>query len=170
MQAFFEACVEAGPAACALHAPSPAAIAVRLRDIATQLQSHPISVISSVDRRSYGLVDYRLLRQLLLGFVYAPYGPRMTAHKLSVALAAAEAGDGRPLWDLSRGIQAQFHCRPCNDHEEPVPGQSIEAAVAITCGEADAVDDTFDELQSRFAKAVNISSFAELIYLRLFCS
>jgi hypothetical protein len=113
MDLFFEACVDAGPDACALHAAAASTIKARVANITAQLKSRPLPVVSD---HSYGLVDYRLLRELLFHFLYAPYGvaPRPTAQSLSVALVAVEAGDGRPLWELVAGDQPNIVC-PCDN-------------------------------------------------------
>jgi hypothetical protein len=175
MQLFFHACFEAGPEACALHESSPSTIEARLTSLMDHLKSRPLSVAStdstSSNELGYGLVDYRLVRELLFHFLYWPYGPRLTAQMLASALAAAEAGDGRPLWGLAASAQAKVNC-DC-DGERTVgsnPLQSIEAAIAIACGEADVVRDSFDELRERFKQSLSVSNFSEITYIPLFCS
>jgi hypothetical protein len=167
MTTFFEACVDAGPEACALHAASPSVIRARVANITAQLKRRPLPVVSD---HGYGLVDYRLLRETLFHFLYAPYGPApwTTPQSLSLALVAAEAGDGRLLWDLAEGAQAKLVC-PCGEDRYPGP-QSIAASIAIKCGESDAFHDSLDELQTRLDEAVEFLTFAELIYVRLFCA
>jgi hypothetical protein len=177
MELFFEACANAGPEACALHAASSMAIKERYNGILAMLQSRPLPVFShcttSDPSKTYSLVDYWLVRDLVFAFIYWPYGPlpRTTAQSLASAFAAAEAGDGRPLWDLAGSSGPELDC-DCSFKRRPnsPSGRSIAAGAAIACGEANVVDDSFQELHTRFTKAFNISTFVEVLYFRLFCS
>ncbi|PSS36784.1 hypothetical protein PHLCEN_2v1415 [Hermanssonia centrifuga] len=171
---FFESCAEAGPEACALHESSAEKIKSRLNSLYESLKYSPIPVSakgSDFTAADYGLVDYALVRKLIFGFLYAPYpGMRpggVTPSALASALAAAENGNGLPLWDLQKNGTEQFKCK-CGGGANPVP-RTDGATVAIACGEGDVVEDSIEELQAHYEKMSQDSTFAELWTVHASC-
>ncbi len=164
---FFESCAEAGPEVCALHENSAAKIKLRLNSLYESLKRNPIAVPakgSDFTAGDYGLVDYALVRRLIFGFLYSPYpGVKeagITPSALASALAAAETGNGVPLWDLQKNDAAQFKCE-CSSGAKTIPNTN-GATAAIACGDGDAVEDSVEALQAHYEKMSQDSMFAEL--------
>jgi hypothetical protein len=168
---FYQSCVEAGPEACALHDADAAKIHFRMEKVFKELQERPIAVPPQGKTTSlqsdYGVVDYGMVRVFVFFFLYAPYAGRTTsAASLAAALAAMEKRDGRPFWDLVKGMRATVRCN-CGDGK-PQDQRVHEPNMAISCSDKAFSDDSLEYLQARYERAAKVSSFAGL--RGLFCS
>jgi hypothetical protein len=173
---FYEACVEAGPDACALHETTVGAVESRVENIFAKLKAQPIPVYAPAASKStssvnYGLTDYAVARNIVFQFLYGPYGGGgYNATAVANGLAAAEKGDGRPLWDLKKETLTDFK-RECGKDEprtELYGGK--ETTLAIACSDGDIVDDSVDELQMHYEEMAKQSSFAEFWNWRVQCA
>ncbi|KAH7068442.1 TAP-like protein-domain-containing protein [Auriculariales sp. MPI-PUGE-AT-0066] len=128
------------PTHCMLYEPSGPLVRARIERILGNLYKDPLVVFdsdASLNTR-YGIVDYGSAKLLLLKMLYSPYALfPITAN----AFAAAEKGDGRPLFNLlyPRGMAgSEWRCkadRDPSDDEVPVL-LSMEALGGIACGDA----------------------------------
>jgi hypothetical protein len=173
---FYEACFEAGPDACALYETTVDAVESRVENIFAKLKARPIPVYAPAATKStssvnYGLTDYAVARNIVFQFLYGPYGSRgHNATAVANGLAAAEKGDGRPLWDLTKDSLTDFKCECGKDEPgtEPIGGR--ETTLAIACSDGDVVDDGVEELQAHYEEMAKQSSFAELWNIRIQCA
>jgi hypothetical protein len=168
---FYESCVEAGPEACTLHDADAAKIHFRMEKVFKALKERPIAVPPQGNTTSlqsdYGVVDYGMVRVFVFFFLYAPYAGRTTsAASLAAALAAVEKRDGRPFWDLVKGMRATVQCN-CGDGK-PQDQRLHEPNMAISCSDKAFSNDSMEYLQARYERAAKVSSFAGL--RGLFCS
>jgi hypothetical protein len=170
---FFAACSEAGPDACALHESSADAVKARASNIFAGLKDRPLPVRAQTNAvgasTEYGLVDYAFTRGIVFQWLYHPYGAGRNASAVAGALAAAERGDGRPLWDMAKGALVDNKCE-CGDKRRAPAGREYERTLAIACSDGDVVDDSLGELREHFERMAQDSSFAESWSLRLICS
>jgi hypothetical protein len=176
LEDFYAACAEAGSDACALHESSASAVKARVEGIFAALKKRPLAVPAVNDTigmsTNYGLVDYAAARRVVFQWLYKPY---TAAHKVAAALAATEAGDGRPLWELSRSALLDYHCecgskRPGDDISGGRNQVGRELTLAIACSDGDVVEDSLDELQEHYEGMAKDSAFAEMWSMRLMCS
>jgi hypothetical protein len=175
LQMVYESCVEAGPESCALHAPNAAGVKARADTIFTKLKTGPLPVLPAKNATSaleYGLVDYVMVRSLVFQFLYSPYDKKgMNAAIVASALAAIEHGDGRPLWDLASAYRTKdFKCDCDKDRDFKPPRYTKVSNLAITCSDADAVEDNVAGLQAHYENMAKMSSFAELFDVRVNCA
>jgi hypothetical protein len=178
LRMFYEACVEAGPDACALYRPTANEVQERTAKIFAALKERPIAVTAPVNATSaeleYGIVDYTMARSTVASVLYGPYGryvvrPVLGSSALATALAAAEVGDGRPMWSANKGKLAQLECE-CDESAVPAPLAGHETTLSIACGDADVVDDSVDELQKHFEGMAKFSDFAEWWDIHVSCA
>jgi hypothetical protein len=168
---FYESCVEVGPEACALHDADAAKIHFRMEKVFKDLKQRPIAVPPGRNTTSlqsdYGVVDYGMVRVFVFFFLYGPYVGRTTsAASLAAALAAVEKRDGRPFWDLVKGMRTTVRWN-CGDGK-PQDQRVHEPNMAISCSDKAFSDDSLEYLQARYERAAKVSSFAGL--RGLFCS
>jgi hypothetical protein len=140
------------------------------------LKKRPLAVPAVNDTigtsTDYGLVDYQAARRVVFQWLYKPY---TAAHTVAAALAATEAGDGRPLWELSKSALLDYHC-DCGSKRPDDGGPSVrsqvgrEKTLAIACSDGDVVEDSLDELQEHYEGMAKDSAFAEMWSMRLSCS
>jgi hypothetical protein len=173
---FYEACVHAGPDACALYKETADAVQSRTEKIFAALKERPIAVTAPSNTSSshleYGLVDYRMAKSTVFKFLYAPYsGTSLSVNStvLAAALAAAEARDGRPLWAVNKGALVELNCE-CDKPSTPPARGGLETTLAIACSDGDIVSDSLDELQTHYEGMAEFSGFAELWNIRVSCS
>jgi hypothetical protein len=167
---FYLACAEAGPAACALHEPTAEAVKARTDKIFDSIKAHPIALLSNSNGTSasdYGILDYRIVRGLVLLYLYSPYS--IAAPALARALAGIEHGNGKPFFDFASALiqGVDFKC-DCGMEQSPLVFP--EALLAVACSDGDVVDDSLEELQKHYEGMANSSSFAELWDIRIRCS
>jgi hypothetical protein len=173
---FYEACVEAGPDACALHETTVDAVESRVENIFAKLKARPIPVYAPAATKStssvnYGLTDYAIARNIVFQFLHSPYGDLgHNATAVANGLAAAERGDGRPLWDLTKDTLTDFKCECGKDEPATKRLGGRETTLAIACSDGDVVDDNVDELQMHHEEMAKQSSFAELWDMRIQCA
>jgi hypothetical protein len=176
LRMFYEACVHAGPDACALYKVTADAVQSRTEKIFAALKERPIAVTAPSNTSSshleYGLVDYRMAKSTVFKFLYAPYrGISLSVNStvLAAVLAAAEARDGRPLWDVNKGKLVELKCE-CDKSATPPALAGRETTLAIACSDGDVVADSLDELQTHYEGMAEFSDFAELWDMRVSCS
>jgi hypothetical protein len=169
MYAYYEACFQAGPQACAIYDKSPQAIQARVDRILERLKVQPIaaSIGSSPGSLDYGIVDFSLVKHLLFVYLYHPYGGAST---VATALAALEQGDANPLWQLPvfEAEKDLFKCSMAN--ETSVEQLVIEPQFAIACSDGTPVNDTFDQLEAWYENYARESSFAGGLAVRVECA
>ena len=171
---FLQACVDAGPDACALYEPTASAIHARIHRLFEKLKASPVPVdMSEVPYPlsvPYGLIDYKAVKALLFLFLYIPYDNGMlSAPRLAAALRDLENGDGVKLWGVLGLFALKFTC------ECPVPGHPLppiptpDTQHAIYCTDGDQISDTVEDLQKKFALLAKESEFADVFQIAGTC-
>ena len=128
----------------------------------------PTSISTAVE---YGVVDYALILKVVFGFLYGPYPGHsrpVTATALAYALAAAEKGNGFPLWELQKNNTEALDCR-CGPGPVPTPYKSPDAIAGIACSDGEVVNDSPEDLEAVFNKLVEDSMFGLLWGGRIRC-
>lgn len=173
---FTDGCAEAGPKECALYEDSKEKVAARVDNLFAKLKTNPIPVplpSNSTSATDYGIVDYGLVRGIVFQFLYKPYNSGASANrtisatKLAKALAAADNGDGLPLWDLQKAGRPSLKCE-CPGAPKSAPLGS--AHLAIMCTDGEPVTDTLEELREHYEAMVKYSSFADVWAARVGCA
>jgi hypothetical protein len=159
---FYEACAKSDE--CALHESTPSQVQARLENILEKLRQEPVPVPSAGSPHDYGLVDYSMAKALIFGWTYAPY---QTASLLASAFAALEKGNGTLVYGVMRGYMLSCDCS--KPPRKPAPLAS-EHTLAIACGDAIAVDENIEELQSHYERMAQFSTFADVWSIHLQCS
>ena len=148
-------------------------MAARIDNLFEKLKNRPISVPlprngTGSGVADYGVVDYALVRGLVLNFLYRPFNNgTMSAGAFARILAAADKGDGLPAWNVNKDAQPPLKCE-CPG--APVPPTIWDAHLTIMCSDGDPVDDSLEELQELYEKMATDSSFADMWDLRVSCS
>ena len=160
---YFQECVDAGAERCALHESSVDRVEARYNQLLSKLKVAPIAVKAldpSASVVDYGVVDYGVTLSIVFQFLYNPYGTDGRAAALAAALAAAETGDGRPLWDLQTDNIIQFACKCPSTPTPQGLSYSADAAAAISCGDAEVVRASPQDLQDWYDRVGRDSEFA----------
>jgi hypothetical protein len=167
MYAYYEACFEAGPRACAIYDKSPQAIKARVDRILERLKVQPIaaSVSSSPGSLDYGVVDFSLLKIALFDYLYMPYG---LAPTVAAVLAALEQGDAGPLWQVLEAKADVIECTAANNTVLEQLG--VEPQLAVECSDGTPVHDTLEQLEAWYQYNAHKSSFAGVSIARVQCS
>lgn len=102
MGAFYKFCHQAGTAGCDFYAETPELIEERLENLLEHMRKHPVIVTEDESFPSAGLDIPRLItwshvRRLTSA---ALYQPMIMFKRYATVLAALEAGDGRPFYDV----------------------------------------------------------------------
>jgi pimeloyl-ACP methyl ester carboxylesterase len=167
MYVFYQACFKAGPMACAIHDKSPDAIKTRVDRTLERLKVQPLAASAgdSPGPLDYGVVDYGLVKNALLGYLYRPYD---NAPAIASILAALEQGDANPMWQLFKATQEVTQCSAGHDAERAQLG--LEPLNAIRCSDGAPVNDTLEQLQEWFEGNEKKSSFAGSFPVRVQCA
>ncbi|KAJ7083196.1 Alpha/Beta hydrolase protein [Mycena belliarum] len=108
--AFLDGCVAAGPEGCAFFAPTAEKIAESVNALCASLRARPIPVRTPT---AFGLVDYSMLRRVLLASLTAPYA---AFPALAQALADLAAGNATRLFEMAGN--APFECARCDGTQD----------------------------------------------------
>ncbi len=150
MGSFFDACVAAGPNACAFYAPTAEQISNNLDSLYDSLLTQPVPVVSS---SFYGFVDYSVLRSTIWSTLYAPY---IYFSILAEGLASLAAGNGTIIYEMQATVY----------DPSSVYDNSWEAEIAISCGDALNNTDTVADLFAYWNDVKGLSTFANLLLIR----
>ncbi|KAJ7262471.1 TAP-like protein-domain-containing protein [Mycena rebaudengoi] len=162
LQTFFDGCAAAGPEACAFYAPTAADIAANLTALTNALKENPIPVITNV---SYGIFDFSQLRTFIFVATYTPY---QRFQPLAQGLAQLAAGDAGPLYAFL-GDTPPFECP--NTTAPAFHPNSVEANIAIMCGDGTPVTDSVSQIRNFYAQEARLTSFADSsVSRRVSCS
>ncbi|KAF4574356.1 hypothetical protein EYR36_005689 [Pleurotus pulmonarius] len=160
LQHFFQACVDAGPASCAFYAPNATDIAYNLDRLYDMVKDQPVPVYQG---RTYGLVDYSLLRRAVFTALYSPF---TMFEPLAQGLADLKAGNGDAIYSLVG--RSRFECA---DAEGQQYSNQYESGTALHCLDGDEVHDTPAELRRFYEKMTEYTTLAELwAVIRIRCS
>lgn len=166
--------MDAGKDDCALYQSDSKNVMERLNRLFESLKLRPIAVEDHAvgsTALDYGLVDYSLVRRLVFAFLYRPYSPGpLSATALAHAIAAADAGDGRPFWELQKTREERFLCECAGTAKPTRVASGAEMGLAVACSDGDAVEDSLDELRMHFEKLAQTSSFADMWTHRVRCA
>ncbi|CAK5279768.1 unnamed protein product [Mycena citricolor] len=159
LQAFYDGCVAAGPAACDFYAPTAAEIAANLTSLVESIAAQPIPVLNNV---SHGIIDFSWIRNLIFAATYSPYDSYST-----FATQLAQLAAGQPDATYAAHQSAQFECGDDNT----AAGNIFESEIATTCNDAVAVTDRIPELRAFYENEAKLSSFADIwAEWRVWCS
>ncbi|EJD44705.1 hypothetical protein AURDEDRAFT_166193 [Auricularia subglabra TFB-10046 SS5] len=154
-----DACVASS--ACPLHETTSQLLSSRIDSIFDGLKTAPLTV---QDDSQYGIVTYPLARNLLFDSLYNPIN---NMPPLFAALAAAEQGDGAPLYALSGRTESKWR-GPCGAEGKVPP--PMETFAAVACSDGDPLNEDLEEVKRRFAKMAELSSFADVWPYHLACT
>lgn len=158
-QIILDECVASS--ACPLREDTSELISARIDTILDGLKTAPLTVQNG---SLYGTVEHGLTRRLLFFSLYDPinqYPP------LFSALAAAEQGDGAPLYALLGRTESTWR-GPCGADGQVT--QPDDAVAAIACSDGDALDESLAEMRAHYAKMAEMSSFAEFWNIHSYCT
>jgi hypothetical protein len=113
MKAFYDFCHEAGPAGCDFYAETPELIEERLGSLLENIRKHPVIVkagqgVSAAGPEMPQLLTWSHIRRITSA---ALYQPMKLFKKYATVLAALEAGDGRPFYDMSKYFEDYLNCQ-----------------------------------------------------------
>ncbi|KAJ7744113.1 TAP-like protein-domain-containing protein [Mycena metata] len=154
MDTFYSGCAQAGPQACAFHAPTASQVAANLAALTASITAQPIAVLTP---QSHGILNYVFLRNAVLNALYDPYN---LFAALAEGLAALASGNATLLY--AQNEVPTFEC----DCTVPAPAfheNSFEAYMAIACGDALPVNDTLAQLQQFYEDGLKVSAFADVL-------
>ena len=156
--------MDAGPDNCAFYESSVDKVEERYKFLLATLKVRPIAV-HTTDTAStaldYGIVDYSVALSNVFGFLYQPYRSGRAA-TLAAALAAAEKGNGQPLWDLQKANIEQFTCKCPYGSEDRASAFSRDASAAIACSDGEPLSATPKDLQEWYDWVGQDSEFVAL--------
>ncbi|RPA87434.1 alpha/beta-hydrolase [Ascobolus immersus RN42] len=159
IQEFYDSCA-ANPHNCALAAGHEKAdaksIELRVTKILESLKSAPLPLIDEYP----DLLTYSQVKLLLFGSLYDPLG---YFPKVATLLAAAESGDSLAIMKLKEGyFSERFSCK----FPDRTAGlRKNEAVHAISCGDADSKEESFEEFKEYYNHLYNQSSLAADLWL-----
>ncbi|KAJ7259819.1 Alpha/Beta hydrolase protein [Mycena rebaudengoi] len=157
LQIFFDGCAAAGPAGCAFHAPSPAAVASKFDDLLATIRGRPYAVVTP---QSHGIVDYSTVRNTVLNALSFPYPFDASGLVMAgFALADLAAGNASTMYAMN-----EVPTFDCSAAAADRPSQSaLEAYLGTACGDVIPFEDSISQLQEFYTKASKVSSFADLL-------
>ena len=153
LQLFYHGCAAAGTA-CPLYANSSSLVQRRLENILTTIKASPLPVLDET-ASSYAVVDYSMVKNDLFRALYNPF-KELTQY--AYVLAALEKGDGRPALAYWKKLHEQPKC----NSKPTIPADSLEAGIAIQCGEGEGAGRDFDDIVQQFEELSTISMFADV--------
>lgn len=165
---FYESCHQAGPDVCPLYESTPEAIQARVDRLLDRLNTMPVAVTvsSNPGPLDHGIVDYFLVKTVLLIYLYNPYsgiGPR-----LATTLAALDSGNAVPFWTLLNDSNLVQECASGNDTTRAQ--SNAEGIDPIMCTDGVPVNDTLSQYQAWYDHNARTSSFASVWEMRIRCS
>ena len=143
LQTFFDSCFNAGPSVCAFYSPSPEAISQSLTKLYDITKTRPFPVFSP-NTSSYGVVDYRFLRDVIFDSLYTPY---TKFPPLANALAELSKRNPEPIWNMG---------------SSSVPGSVNEAALAIACNDGNLIPGTLENAELYYNELAKTSEWANV--------
>ncbi|TEB34821.1 hypothetical protein FA13DRAFT_1788447 [Coprinellus micaceus] len=149
---FFNACAEAGPIRCALHAANPDDIKRNLTKLHESVRREPVTVKTD---SFYGVVNYSLLRGVIFSALYSPY---RAFQPVADALAQLAAGDGAPLLSLLGAAPYKCSCNPFEHIRDAVR----DGQTTLVCNDGDEVPNSLEELEEYYEGLVKVSEWADI--------
>ena len=151
---FFDACAEAGPTRCALHAANPDDIKRNLTKLYESVRREPVTVKTDT---FYGIVNYALLRAVIFNALYRPYA---AFQPVADALAQLAAGDGAPFLSLLGPGTAPYKCS-CNPFEH-IWDAVYDGQTTLVCNDGDEVPGSLEELEEYYEGLAKVSEWADI--------
>ncbi|KAK8134814.1 alpha/beta-hydrolase [Apiospora sp. TS-2023a] len=173
MEAFFEACHQAGPARCAFHDATPSAIEARYWALLATLRQRPVLLPAHANATESPavpqLVSYSDLQRLVRTVLYKPL---YEFPELARVLAALERRDGLPYYRMAGSDDDNFPLSEVCSQPQPQPPSdgggnegggggtptdfSIDAFGAIACADgAPLTDETPESFQIYIDTLIN---------------
>ncbi|KAI0153115.1 hypothetical protein GGR57DRAFT_503254 [Xylariaceae sp. FL1272] len=153
MNAFFDFCHDAGPNSCDFYAEAPARIEERLQTLLKNIRARPVVVAPGEGLPGTGpdmpqLITWSHVRRLTSAALYRPI---LMFQQFASVLAALEAGDGRPFYNM---MQLGGGAPPvCSVEGIPPDVPRLEegnsdAFPAIMCADLPMLNDTVEDFVS----------------------
>lgn len=169
LNAFYQACVEAGPVKCAIHESTAAQVSARVDSILNNLKRRPVPVFGNQtgSTGTYGLVTYKIAQNVLLNFLHSPYptlSPLIGTLNSTVAalgLKSLEEGDGSIIWQAANPSRVSIACNSTTFPLPPIISNS-DAANAIFCADQDPNHGSIEDLEAYFVRQRKVSRFADV--------
>ncbi|KAF7370114.1 Abhydrolase-4 domain-containing protein [Mycena sanguinolenta] len=149
---FINGCVAAGPAGCALHAPTAAEIIEKVDKVYASLRKRPIPVQTDT---SSGLVDWSMVRATIFASLYSPYAMFPTLARI---LADLHEGNGTTLFKLLEQPAFQCACDPAQYQFERL----LDATSGIICNDGERVSPAYEDLVGHYGRLSETSSWADV--------
>ncbi|PPR04800.1 hypothetical protein CVT26_012973 [Gymnopilus dilepis] len=150
-ESFLTGCAVAGPEGCKFWAPTPKDIERNITALYDAIRSKPIPMKTE---KSYGLLDYEMLRSVIFRALYSPYA---TFAGLAEDLAALAAGDGTGIFD--KVSQPPYQC-DCDSSRHQFD-QVGDATFAVACNDGDDVPRDLESAKEHFEMLTKASSWAD---------
>ena len=167
----YQACVDAGPSTCPLYESSADKVSARVDKLLDSLKTQPLSFFNSTIN-DFGVLDYSTAKFAVLQTIYKPYNVVGGGASLLSAIAAAEQGEGRPLYDTFIGAPSSspFEC-PTSAVDQVSFASGLESQWSVRCGDLSRPPLSLDELKANYAETEHDSHFfGEAWHFNLGCA
>lgn len=160
----YEACVAAGPSACAIHEETAPLVKERVDSLLEFLKFNPIAVVDPQTSK-YGVVDSGGVKMVIFKALYRPVA---MARNLTIALAEAEKGNGLPILNLFTTPTMPLSCN-CKPRLSVPFANGDWTGTAIFCSDGDHVPADLDSVRKYYSDLAESSTFAENWDPRVLC-
>ncbi|KAI0195439.1 hypothetical protein F4808DRAFT_440559 [Astrocystis sublimbata] len=169
MNAFYDFCHQAGSQDCDFYADTPELIKQRLDKLLDTIRRQPVLIAADGPMSSGGpgipqLVTWSHVRRLTSAALYRPIA---LFQKYAAVLAALEAGDGRPYYNMNKNLYSAEDPAPSICSIEAIPPHiprleagNDEAYPAIMCSDYPPMNDTVHDFITFAQQLSNISESA----------
>ncbi|KAI0405499.1 hypothetical protein F4802DRAFT_562052 [Xylaria palmicola] len=169
MGAFYHFCHQAGEGGCDFYAETPELIQERLDHLLETIRKHPVLIpagelFSGTGPNIPQLVSWSDVRRLTSAALYRPV---LLFKKYATALAALEAGDGLPLYNLNKNLYNSEGPAPSICSTEDITPDTprleagnSEAFPAIMCSDLPSMNGTVEEFVEFAQRLLDISKSA----------
>uniref|UniRef100_A0A8H7XK85 Alpha/beta-hydrolase n=1 Tax=Psilocybe cubensis TaxID=181762 RepID=A0A8H7XK85_PSICU len=162
LDGFFTECAEAGPENCHFWAPTADDIRRNLTVIFESIRSRPIPVKTDT---TYGVLDYRKLKETIFTTLYKPY---TLFPSLATALADLSAGNASALYTLIPGPKSP-DCQ-CSPESSPFNSSVTDATTGILCNDGEEILEDVVALENHLNNLMKMSFWGDVwAGLRLNC-
>jgi hypothetical protein len=173
LQYFYDRCVEAGPDECAIHESSASQVETRVEAIFDSLKLNPIAVSNGTQPGEYGIIDYGLMRRVMLDFLYGPFGNAegTTGKVISQLFYDLEQGENStslaaqllPYIDLSQCLTGEFV-------QQDRAGWGGLATMTIACSDGSVDNYSQPKIRDWFESLKRDSSYADVFNTMITCA
>ncbi|EKM51092.1 uncharacterized protein PHACADRAFT_212992 [Phanerochaete carnosa HHB-10118-sp] len=164
LESVYEACVAAGPSLCPIFENSTDLVRARVNQLISNIHLAPVALFNSSGTTGnvFGVVDYTVVVQQLLGMLDSPYTDALGFMQAVVQL---EQGDGTLMFQGTDTQNIDMLATCTFDSSEPFSVGFIDVEGAIECG--DSIVDTrrtLEAARAEYESMLEMSSLATAWY------